>query len=190
MNIFILGNGGAINSGLHYNSFIINNEDLCELPPDIMYILNDNNVDILKIKSIFISYLHGDHTFGFPFLVLNLFFNRSDTRIDLFGSPNIKDHFNQLVINAFTTAHPCLDWMQKQINFIEIDEKCGHSLIDPYQVKYFPLEHPVETYGFTLYKRNSAIFLYIADTLWNKNVENMLKEKPKAVIIDLNGGKE
>ena len=36
MKIKILGNGGAINDGLPYNSFAINGTLLCETPPDIM----------------------------------------------------------------------------------------------------------------------------------------------------------
>ena len=36
MNIRMLGTGGAINNGLPYNSFIINEDLLIETPPDIM----------------------------------------------------------------------------------------------------------------------------------------------------------
>jgi hypothetical protein len=36
MRIKMLGTGGAINDGLPYNSFIVDNTLLVETPPDIM----------------------------------------------------------------------------------------------------------------------------------------------------------
>ena len=73
MIIKILGNGGALNEGLPYNSFVINHSLLCETPPDIMFSINRNVIDISTIKTIYISHLHGDHIFGFPFLILSVF---------------------------------------------------------------------------------------------------------------------
>jgi ribonuclease BN (tRNA processing enzyme) len=68
MRIQVLGNGGAINEGLPYSSFVVDGILLCETPPDIMLSLHKHAIEISSIKTVYISHLHGDHTFGLPFL--------------------------------------------------------------------------------------------------------------------------
>ncbi len=196
MEIKILGNGGGINKGLNYNSFIINKKYLCELPPDIMFTLNKNKININRIETIFISHLHGDHIFGLPFLVLELFYNSinnstNNKKIKIFGPKKIKKHAEQLLALSFTSSHPSLKWMNENINFIEIDKKSNISFITNFNIKYFKLKHPIDTYGFVLHNNKNEIPLsYIPDTLWNNEIKKVLEKKPKAVIIDLNGQKK
>ena len=191
MNIKILGNGGAINNGLFYNSFIIDNHILFETPPDIMITLNNQNININNIDSIFISHFHGDHFFGFPFLVLNLFYNnfcKEFKKINIYGPKGLRDEINQLLIMAFSKDHPCYKWMNEYFIFNEISEK--KAIISKYNVEYFEVEHMVITYGIILYKEdNIFLFSYIPDSIWTKNIEVILNNKPKIVIIDLNGNK-
>ena len=47
IKIKILGNGGCLNKGLPYNSFIINDNFIFESPPDIMLSLHKNKIDII-----------------------------------------------------------------------------------------------------------------------------------------------
>ncbi len=196
MEIIILGNGGGINKGLNYNSFIIDEKYLCELPPDIMYTLHKNKININEIETIFISHLHGDHIFGLPFLILELFYNSINInikkkKINIFGPAKIKEHSEKLLPLSFIEDHPAVKWMDENINFIEIDDKCTVSFIPEYDIKYFKLTHPIETYGFVLYNRDNKIDLsYMPDTLWNDEIKNVLGNFPKAVIIDLNGQKD
>lgn len=195
MEIKILGNGGGTNKGLKYNSFIINKKYLCELPPDIMYTLNKNKINIYKIETIFISHLHGDHIFGIPFLILELFYystnnNNKNINIKIFGPKNTKKHTEQLLALSFSKNHPSINWIDKNITFIEINEKSIISFIPDYNIKYFKLNHPINTYGFALYNNKNEILLsYMPDTLWDSEIKKILEKKPKAVIIDLNGQK-
>ncbi|HNX25734.1 MAG TPA: hypothetical protein PKG60_16930, partial [Spirochaetota bacterium] len=61
MQIKILGNGGAINDGLPYNSFLVDDFFLAETPPDIMTSLFRERTDLSKLRVIYISHFHGDH---------------------------------------------------------------------------------------------------------------------------------
>ena len=195
MEIKILGNGGCINKGLHYNSFIINEKHLCELPPDIMFTLYSNKININEIETIFISHLHGDHIFGLPFFILELFYNSieekiKNRKIDIFGPCRIKDHSKKLLNLAYNEDHPSIKWMDENINFIEINEKSNSSFIRGYDIEFIKLNHSIDTYGFVLYdNENISHFCYIPDTLWNENIKKALENKPKAVLIDLNGQK-
>lgn len=192
MEIIILGNGGGINKGLYYNSFIIDDKYLCEVPPDIMYTLYKNRINVNAIESIFISHLHGDHIFGLPFLVLELFYNSQANdivkRVKIFGPKEIKMYVEQLLILAFAEIHPSIKWMNENIDFIEINEKSHVSFIPVYNIKYFRLNHQLETYGFALRNEN-FLFAYVADSLWDEEIKKILESNPKMVIIDANGQK-
>ncbi|MCG8572328.1 MAG: MBL fold metallo-hydrolase, partial [Spirochaetes bacterium] len=126
MKVKILGNGGAINQGLYYNAFIIDDHILCETPPDIMYTLSRQNIAIKQIDTIFLSHYHGDHCFGLPFLVLNLFVQQIKKNIQIIGPSGLKEHCEKLVELAFTNDHPCYQWLNENFVFTEIEQdKCS-----------------------------------------------------------------
>ena len=192
MRIKILGNGGAINNGLPYNAFVINQTLLCEMPPDIMPSLHRNGIEISSIKTIYISHLHGDHTFGLPFLMLSAFFRhlKRGERLPytIVGPEGLEKMAQDLVISAFTARHHCLKWMKEFCTFVEVDESSRPDILQGYQVSLFKLNHLVDTFGFSLTNKDGRVeFAYVADTLWCESISTMLDSHPQAVLIDLNG---
>lgn len=192
LTIKILGNGGAINEGLPYNSFMINATLLCELPPDIMPSLHRNHVPVSGIKRVFISHLHGDHVFGLPFFVLSSFFESEQTGeehpVTMIGPKGLQELARDLLISAFRKNHPCVTWMDRYVRFIETDASGKPVLMDGYETLLFRLDHMMETYGFLLsLPQSGAHFAYVADTLWCGAVQTIIETKPKLVLIDLNG---
>jgi len=192
MNIKILGNGGAINDGLPYNSFVINYNLLCEAPPDIMLSIHKNSISLSSIDTIYISHLHGDHTFGIPFLILSAFLIHNGTgnglSFRIIGPEGLEGMSENLVANAFTSKHHCFQWMKQNCTFLEINETSSPNLIDGYQTSIFKLDHILDTYGFSLAREDNNIdFAYVADTIWCESVHTMLSNKPRVVLIDLNG---
>lgn len=192
MKIRVLGNGGAINDGLAYNAFIINESLLCELPPDVMLSLYRNGVEISSINTIYVSHLHGDHTFGLPFLILSAFFLhlKDEKRLSytIIGPEGLEKMAESLVISAFTARHPCLEWMKKHCTFVEINASSKPVLLEGYQTSIFELDHLIATYGFSLsHKHGQMGFAYVADTRWCEAIQNVLKSQPRIVLIDLNG---
>jgi len=192
LEILILGNGGAINDGLPYNAFVINGSLLCEAPPDIMLSINKNSIELSSIKTIYISHLHGDHIFGLPFIILSAFFQHvsSEKKLSfkIVGPKNLEMVAENLVVNAFTSKHPCYQWMKEFCIFSEINKKSTPHFIDGFNTTIFKLDHLVDTYGFSLATKDDCVdFAYIADTRWCKSVQNTLSNKPQLVLIDLNG---
>jgi phosphoribosyl 1,2-cyclic phosphodiesterase len=192
INIKILGIGGALNVGLPYNSFLLNDTVLCETPPDIMLSLQQNQVDLASIRSVYVSHLHGDHTFGLPFLILSAWFLHfrylRELSFTIIGPKGIEDLTKELLIRAFTADHPCFGWMKIFCSFSEIDESSRPVLIPSWETALFRLNHMVETYGFSLSKPDSKMaFAYVADTMWCEAIPNVLNHSPEIVLIDLNG---
>jgi ribonuclease BN (tRNA processing enzyme) len=192
MNIKVLGNGGALNNGLAYNAFVINGRLLCETPPDIMRSIHIHLTDLSFIDTIYISHLHGDHTFGLPFLILSAFKlhvgSEKPLSFTIIGPEGLEKTAEHLVISAFTARHPCLTWMKEFCSFIQINETSNPVLIKGFETTIFKLDHLVDTYGFALsYEGHGVDFAYVADTRWCKSVHDLLSHKPRVVLIDLNG---
>jgi hypothetical protein len=192
VEITILGNGGALNDGLLYNAFVINQRLLCEVPPDIMYSIHHNGIDLSGIDTIFISHLHGDHFFGLPFLFLSACFLQAQTDRDIsftiIGPEGIDEMTEKLMVSAFTPDHPCFAWMKKCCRFLSATPTVSPFMVDGYRTSIFKLDHMVDTYGFRLTCGSDApAFTYFADTRWCDTVVAELSRYPRIVIVDLNG---
>ncbi len=190
MKIKILGNGGAINDGLPYNAFIIDKKLLVETPPDIMLSLARENIQIDSIGEIFISHMHGDHCFGFPFMILRFYLNSiksgKQKKIKLYAPQKGKIFLMDLTTMALSAEHPALKWIEDNIDFINISSLKEVQMHNSTAELYL-MDHYEETYAFILKKNNKNIFAYISDTKWSESVAGLLSKNPKKVIVDLNG---
>ena len=191
LRVRILGNGGCLNNGLPYNAFVVNTSTLVEAPPDIMLSLNRAGLAVDDIDTVYISHLHGDHTFGLPFVIINKWISDHlalrESKLKIIGPRGIEEYTGRLVETAFTTDHPCYRWLKSHAVFEEIDGNYKTSLGDLH-LSCFELEHLIETHGFLLSGQGKPVFAYIADTRWCGRVEDILKKKPRIVLMDMNGG--
>lgn len=191
LTIKIVGNGGCLNNGLPYNACLINGHFLIEAPPDIMVSLQKLHIDFEKINTIFISHLHGDHTFGLPFLIINKWMKSlqemTKSPLTILGPQGIEQYVRKITEAAFRTSHPCYAWLEKNILFKIINNNFEMTL-NNLSISCFDVQHLVETYGLLLAMNNENIFAYVADTKWCHQVEQILKRKPKIILMDMNGG--
>ncbi len=187
MKITILGNGGAVSDGLAYNSFLVDGNFLVECPPDIMVSLYRERIPAYAISAIYISHFHGDHCFGFPFLALRLFFDRSMQHVRVLAPRGGEKILTELCARALGDIHPVLQWLNTRFEFIELAAGEKADACDGMRVEAHPMEHFVETLGFTLERGDDALLTYLADTIWAPRVGACLKAGARAVIADLNG---
>ena len=191
MQIKILGNGGAVNDGLPYNSFLIDNFFLVETPPDIMNSLFREKSDLSELRVIFISHFHGDHYFGLPFLILRLFFDSAgeplNYRIRILGPADIENKSKEICRLALSENHPVNSWIEDNFIFEELETDARIDIDDENYLKVFPMNHFTETYGFSFYKNDRIVFSYFADTIWSDELISQIKLLPQIIITDLNG---
>ena len=191
MQIKILGNGGAVNDGLPYNSFIADNSLLVETPPDIMNSLFRENTDLSAIRVIYISHFHGDHYFGLPFLILRLFFNSAgqslNFKVRILGPAGIKNKSKEICRLALSENHPVNSWIEDNLIFNELKAEVRIDIDDCTYLKIFSMNHFTETYGFSLFKNDRILYAYFADTLWSDELITTIKLFPQVIITDLNG---
>jgi hypothetical protein len=191
LKIKILGNGGGINNGLPYNSFLVNDSYLIESPPDIMSSLYRENIDLSQIKVIFISHFHGDHYFGLPFIFLRIFFNLSGENINqkmkIVGPRYIENMAKEICGLSFGRDHPYIKWIENNIQFHEISDDALSFRDDEISFQFFKLYHSIETWGFSIYYNGEISFSYFPDTVWNDDLVEQIKLHPKIIIADMNG---
>ena len=190
MRVRILGNGGAISNGLPYNSLIIDDTILVETPPDIMNSLFRENIPVDSIENIYISHMHGDHTFGFPFLALRIFYdsiryNRIQP-VTVYLPSGGDEYLNNLMKSALSSEHPCIRWINENWKFINTS-LCDKFNIYDYTFRLYRMEHPLETYGFAACKNSMAVFAYTADTIWCRSVEEIIGTGAGVILLDMNG---
>ena len=185
MNIRMLGTGGAINNGLPYNSFIINEDLLIETPPDIMISLFREGINRQEIKTIYISHFHADHCFGLPFLLLSNFNDGYRTVTRIIGPEGIEQRTIEICTLAFGREHRMQKWIREHIIFQEIEGVKKIKIDKRYELTPIKMFHSPETYGFIMEAEGKKT-AYIADTYWDDSLLEYIKDAD-TVLIDLNG---
>ncbi|MDE5207080.1 ribonuclease BN [Citrobacter amalonaticus] len=93
-----------------------------------------------KIERIFISHLHGDHLFGLPGLLCSRSMAGNAHPLTLYGPKGLRE-FTQTALRLSGS------WTDYPLEIIEIS--AGEILDDGLRkVTAYPLEHPLECYGF------------------------------------------
>ncbi|NLD39590.1 MAG: ribonuclease Z [Desulfatiglans sp.] len=187
MRIKMLGTGGAINDGLPYNSFIVDNTLLVETPPDIMNSLYREGIERRDISTIYISHFHADHCFGLPFLLLKNFFDGYTNTIDVYGSEDIRQRVLDLCALAFGPESRMLNWVNTYVRCHEVKEGKEVTACSKYRLIPIRMFHSEETYGFNLDSEGKRL-LYIADSYWDMSLLRYMDDVD-TILIDLNGEK-
>lgn len=93
-----------------------------------------------KIERIFISHLHGDHLFGLPGLICSRSMAGNIQPLTIYGPQGVKEYVE-------TSLRLSGSWTDFPLEIVEI--RAGKILDDGLrQVTAYPLDHPLECYGF------------------------------------------
>ena len=187
MIITMLGTGGFDNEGLPFNSFLMDDSILVETPPDIIVSLGREKKPLAAIDTIYVSHSHGDHLFGMPFLLFNMWKGRSGgAGPNIVGPAELEARVRDLAILAIGPDHPYIDWIAASCRFQAIDEGT-HARIGEYDAEFYRMAHSKETYGFGLRRNGELLFQYLPDTLWTDRVAALFDMRSRVVLCDVNG---
>ncbi len=92
-----LGTGNAFAQGRYWSSFLIGGRVLMEPSPAVLPNLRRVGADLTAIDAVFISHFHADHTFGWPFLLLEyLLHTRRDSDLWVVGPPGVAARLDEM----------------------------------------------------------------------------------------------
>ncbi len=163
--ITFLGTGNAFAPGRLWSSFLIDGRVLVEAAPSALPALRRLGADLAAIETIFLSHFHADHTFGWPFLLLEyLIFTRRATDLWVVGPPGVATRLDEMVRVGAYPAHS-RERGGFDLRFVEVDEEAEGQEAGPVRFRARRVEHAPELdcYGFVIEWRGRAIG-YSGDT--------------------------
>lgn len=173
MNITFFGTSGAVQTAQNANvSFCISYTDgliLVETSGNPTNYLLKSGFNPLSLDSVVISHSHTDHIYGLPSLIHNLWLlGREKELLILSNQKTIevaKNICRELSLFKKKNLFP-IKWVDGNNQRIEISNS---------QIKLFPVNHPVQTSGFSLWLDKTRL-VYSADTSPVKTVIDEAKE--------------
>jgi ribonuclease BN (tRNA processing enzyme) len=210
MNVKILGNGGFYNEGLPYNAMAIDGHVLVETPPDILQSLMRQRMRPPQMDTVFISHIHGDHCFGFPFFFFNwLYWGDADShykkgsRLAVIGPGGLSGHLRELMRLAIPPEHPYLRDFDERVQIIEIDEDDVIAVKGNLWFGFRRTAHSLPTFSLIAGEvgraggvpsssdyLEKALFVYSSDTSMFEGVRVLLGSGAKLILCDTNGENE
>ena len=190
--ILALGSGGFNNHGIPFISFLIGESVLVETPPDIIQSLRRQGISPGSLETVIISHFHGDHIFGLPFLIFNLYRampEGRDGKLLLAGPAGLKSRALELMTLAIHERSSYIGWFERNVEVVEIHESAEIPLRGGRFLRFHRVIHQPENYAVSLW--SGALrpdFIYISDTKWGPGVARLFSLGAGLVFCDANGG--
>ncbi len=89
MRATFLGTGNFLAPGRYWNSFVLDGRVLVEPAPTALPHLRRCGIPAADLDAVVISHFHPDHTFGWPFLLLELLRSGPDHPVSIVGPPGV-----------------------------------------------------------------------------------------------------
>ena len=160
----MLGTGNAfLPHGRHHSFAMFDRKHIIDVPPTALAGLRRNGTDVSEISTIFITHVHGDHVFGFPFLLLERKYisDREGAKpLRVVGTPFVKERLSLLCQLAFPGS---LDSMLDHIEWEMADVGTTH---DGWSWERFEVHHDdaVEPHGYRFHHDDGASFVHSGDS--------------------------
>lgn len=192
MEVKILGTGGFENEGLPFNAFLIDGHLLAETPPDILQSLKREKISMDDIHTIVLTHFHGDHCFGLPFLLFNLFLESRKRKIKpltIFAPAGVREWMKVLLGLAVSPDHPYVEWSLSELDIREISESTTVMVHGGLWLKFFRSEHSPLTYSIIIGEGTNPapVFIATSDTKWSPRLEKLLSLGSRFVLCDSGG---
>lgn len=88
----------------YWNSFIVDGHVLVETSPTVLPHLKRSGIDVRDLDVIVVSHFHADHTFGWPFLLLELVGSGRHEPLHVVGPPGIEEFFSSMMAAGNVSA--------------------------------------------------------------------------------------
>ncbi|MCS5525655.1 MAG: MBL fold metallo-hydrolase, partial [Candidatus Poseidoniaceae archaeon] len=170
VRVELLGTGNAfLPSGRHHSFTCIDRHMIIDAPPTCLASLRRAGISVADIDTILITHVHGDHVFGFPFILLERKYisDRDGLRpLTVAGCSGVKERLVHLCHLAYPGS---LDSILETIEWVDIPEVKNWSF-ERFEVLHDP---EVDPHGWRLEHTNGVSLLHSGDSgpceeLWSR----------------------
>lgn len=181
MKINLVGTG-SIGSKKMSACTLINDEILVDMPNGIVKKLKQSNCNILDIKVILITHLHGDHFFDIPFFMLEKYFNKSQQETRIYCPIGTQNKVKQLFEIAFPNDYEKIN-KSVNIKFIEFKDMNQEEVVKNIYVDSKIVEHGElkPAYGFVIQEGNKKVG-FSGDSKLCEMIEEIIEQSNMSVL--------
>jgi len=163
VTLTFLGTGNFQAQERYWNSFVIDTTVLVEPAPTAMPHLQRCGLPIEDIAVVVISHFHPDHTFGWPFLLLEALLRKGGQTLYVVGPPEVERFLEEMIElggipNVLRDAKANVD-----LQFVEVDgtwQQAGALRFRAIEVEHVP---HLRCFGY-LFERGDRVIGYSGDT--------------------------
>ncbi|MEE8119113.1 MAG: 3',5'-cyclic-nucleotide phosphodiesterase [Gammaproteobacteria bacterium] len=180
MRIKILGCSGGIGAGLRTTAILINDEVLIDTGTGI----GDLTLDQMrKIRNVFLTHSHMDHTCGLPLLVDTIFETLLDSPLDVIAQPKtmnaVKKHiFNWILWPDFSS----LPTAETPVMRYRVMNPGTSQTVAGIEFTMIEVNHTVPGVGY-IAQKDGKYFAFSGDTTTNDNFWNAVNELPRLDLL-------
>lgn len=157
-----LGTGNFLARDRYWNSFVIDDSVLVEPSPTALPNLRRCGLQVSTIDAVVISHFHADHTFGWPFLLLEFVQSARERPLHVVGPPGLRGFLADMmklggVLNVQEAAQ------RLDIRHVEVDATWQDA--GPLRFRAVEVDHVehLQCFGY-LFEREGRVIGYSGDT--------------------------
>lgn len=185
MRLTFLGTGNYLAPGRYWNSFVIDDRVLVEPAPTVLPHLRRCGINAGGIAAVVISHFHPDHTFGWPFLLLEMRYSGRTEPLHIVGPPGVESFLAEMmslagVADVQEDVHAAVD-----IRYVEVDGTWQDA--GPLRFRAVEVEHVphLECFGYVL-EWDGRTLGYSGDTRLCTGLEE-IAGAVEALVLECNG---
>ena len=166
----LLGSGNAfLPSGRLHSFSVIDKHIIVDCPPTALASLRKAGISPADIDTILITHVHGDHVFGFPFLLLERKYisdRESLKKLTVAGSSGVRERLTHLCNLAYPGS---LEEIIETINWVDVPDVEGWTM-ERFEVLHDP---EVDPHGWMMTNDEGWSMIHSGDSgpyedLWNR----------------------
>jgi ribonuclease Z len=183
-SVVFLGTGNFLAPDRYWNSFVVGGRVLVEPAPTALPHLRRAGVDAGDLEAVLVSHFHPDHTFGWPFLLLEVLRRDRDRPLWVVGPPGVEAFLEELL--ELGGVPDILEaGRQADLRFVEVDgrwQDLGSVRVRGVEVDHVP---HLRCFGFLL-EVDGRVLGYSGDTRPCDGLDE-LAARGDALVLECNG---
>jgi ribonuclease BN (tRNA processing enzyme) len=180
-----LGTGNFLAPGRYWNSFVLDGRILVEPAPTALPHLRRCGIPAGDLDAVVISHFHPDHTFGWPFLLLELLRVGHDHPLHVVGPPGVQAFLSEMLqLAAIPDVAEHADALLA-LRFVEVDGTWQDA--GPLRLRAVEVDHVdhLRCFGY-LFERDGRTVGYSGDCRPCRGLDE-LAGAADALVLECNG---